>query len=443
MGEGVLIRDVPAASGPASSGHWPRVNGALHCEGVPLDAIAASTGTPAYVYSSASIRAAYVRLDAALDGVPHRLHYAMKANGSLGVLKVLRDCGAGVDCVSSGELFRAQAAGFGAYDIFVGGVGKRRDEIAAAVAANVACITAESEAELHLISAAAMAAGATARVAIRINPEVTVEAFHDYVKTGESGDKFGIPIDAAYHAAQLAASLPGLSLVGLHQHLGSQLFGMAALSEATDKLLQLLTRLRSAAPAAAAAIRTLDLGGGIGVRYDTESEPDLVELGRIAANAHRASGLDICLEPGRFLVAAAGTLLTRVLYHKRSGARTFVVTDAGMTDLLRPALYEAYHRVEAVQTSGEHERVEVVGPVCESGDFLALDRTIDAVQPGDLLTVQTAGAYGFVMASNYNARPRAAEVLVDGARWGVIRDRERHEDLVRGERVTPDWSTIA
>ena len=430
MGEGVLV------------GEWPRTNGALRCDDVALDAIAAGVGTPTYVYSAASMRAAYARLDAALRGIPHRLHYAMKANGSLAVLNVLRECGAGVDCVSSGELFRAQLAGFAASDIFLGGVGKRADEITAAVAAGVACITAESEAELHLISAAAVVAGKGARVAVRVNPEVTVEAFHDYVKTGESGDKFGIPIDAAFHAAQLAASLPGLSLVGLHQHLGSQLFGMTALAEATDKLLELLARLREAAPAAAASILTLDLGGGIGVRYDDEPEPDLAELGRIAGRAHRESGLDICLEPGRYLVAHAGVLLTRVLYHKRSGARTFVITDAGMTDLLRPALYEAYHRVEAVHTTATQERVEVVGPVCESGDFLALNRTIDAVEPGDLLAVQTAGAYGFVMASNYNARTRAAEVLVDGARWGVIRDRERHEDLVRGERVTPAWSTI-
>ena len=421
---------------------WPRVDGAMHCEGVDLGTIAAAAGTPTYVYSAASIRAAYQRLDAALEGIPHRLHYAMKANGSLGVLGVVRDCGAGVDCVSGGELYRAQRAGFSAGETFVGGVGKREDEIADAVQAGVACITAESEAELRLISSIARSAGATARVAIRVNPEVTVEAFHDYVKTGESGDKFGIPFDAAFAAARLAASLPGLVLVGLHQHLGSQLFGMGALAQATDKLLALLAQLRAEAPAAAASIRTLDLGGGIGVQYDTEAEPDLAELGRIAKRAHEVSGLTICLEPGRFLVASAGVLLTRVLYHKRSGARTFVVTDAGMNDLLRPALYEAYHRVEGVHLRPGRERVEVVGPVCESGDFLALDRDLQAVRPGDLLTVQTAGAYGFVMASNYNARPRAAEVLVDGARWGVIRERERHEDLVRGERVTPDWSTI-
>ncbi|MBI2796118.1 MAG: diaminopimelate decarboxylase [Gemmatimonadetes bacterium] len=423
--------------------HWPIVGGALHCERVPLSAIAAAVGTPTYVYSSAGIREACRQLDAALAGIPHRLHYAMKANGSLGVLGVVRGCGAGIDCVSGGELYRARQAGFRGADTFVGGVGKNEDEIAASIAAEVACITAESDDELRLISRVAVAAGATAPVAIRVNPEVAVEAFHEYVKTGQSGDKFGIPFDAALGSAQLAASLPGLRLVGLHQHLGSQLFGMAALAEATGKLLGLLARLRAESPAAAAALATLDLGGGIGVRYEDEDEPDLAELGRIAREAHAASGLEICLEPGRFLVAGAGALLTRVLYHKRSGARTFVVTDAGMNDLLRPALYDAYHRVEAVHASPLHERVEVVGPVCESGDFLALDREIGAVRPGDLLTLQTAGAYGFVMSSNYNARPRAAEVLVDGARWGVIRERERHEDLVRGERVTPEWSTIA
>ncbi len=431
MGEGVLT--------PA----FTRSSGILHCEGVPLDVIAEREGTPTYVYSAAILRRQFARLEAALDGVPHRIHFAMKANGSLGVLRTLREAGAHVDCVSSGELYRAQQAGFMPSEIIVGGVGKRADEIAAALDAGVACITAESEAELELIASLARARGMVAPVAIRVNPEVTVHAFHEYVKTGQAGDKFGIPLHRAFNAACYAAGLDGLRLVALQQHIGSLLTELGPYGAAADKLVALLRQLRADAPHAARHIHTLDLGGGFGVSYGDEPPVDLGGLTLVAQRVHDATGCTVAIEPGRFLVAEAGVLLTRVLYCKNSGGRDFVIADAGMNDLVRPALYNAHHRIEPVVAMDGERRADIVGPVCESGDFLARDRALPDVPPGALLAVQTAGAYGFVMSSNYNARPRAAEVLVDGARWGVIRARERHEDLVRGERADPDWSIVA
>ena len=430
MGEGVLTAP------------FARVDGAFLCEGVPAESIAAGVGTPAFVYSTGMIRSQYRRLTAVLNDVPHRVHYAMKANGSLGVLGVIRALGAGVDCVSGGELFRARMAGFASRDIVLGGVGKREDEIRDALEFGVDCITAESEAEVRLIADVARSLDVVAPVALRVNPEVTVDAFHDYVKTGQSGDKFGIPIDQAFDVATLTASLDDVRLVGLHQHVGSQLFNLDGFIDGAERLLALHARLRAKAPRAVAAMQTFDIGGGLGATYNGEPEPDLAALGRMVRRAHEATRLIVLLEPGRFLVANAGVMLTRVLYRKRSGATEFIITDAGMNDLLRPALYDAWHRIEAAQATDGRIVAEIVGPVCESGDFLARAREVDDVHAGDLLIVQSAGAYGFAMASNYNARPRAAEVLVDAGKWGVVRDRERYEDLVRGERVNPEWSEV-
>lgn len=420
---------------------FARTGGVLHAEGVSLAAIARAVGTPTYVYSAASLRAQFARLDAALAGVPHRIHYAMKANGALGVLRVLHAAGAHVDCVSRGELFRARAAGFAPSEIIVGGVGKREDEIEAALTAGVACVTAESADELALIAGVAARLGLVAPVALRVNPEVQVHAFHDYVKTGEKGDKFGVPLaEAAGIIRQASAAHPSLRFVALQHHIGSLLTELGPYRAAADRLVALLGELRASAPEAVRHVTTLDLGGGFGVPYADEAPVDLAPLTDTARAVHAATGCTIAVEPGRFLVAEAGVLLARVLYRKQGGGRTFVVADAGMNDLLRPALYGAHHRVEAVEAAGTAMVADLVGPVCESGDFLARDRTMDAVAPGALLAVHTAGAYGFVMSSNYNARPRAAEVLVDGARWGVIRPREALEDLVRGERADPDWS---
>ncbi len=431
MGEGVLTEA------------FARTGGILHCEGVPLDVIADAVGTPTYVYSADVLRRQFARLAAALAGVPHRIHFAMKANGSLGVLRTLREAGAHVDCVSSGELYRARAAGFTTDEIIFGGVGKRADEIESALEAGVACITAESEAEIELIASIARRRGIVAPVAIRVNPEVQVHAFHEYVKTGQAGDKFGVPLHRAFTAATYVASFPELRLVALQQHIGSLLTELGPYGVAADKLVALLQQLRDEAPEAARHIATLDLGGGFAVSYGEEPPVDLSGLTDVAARVHAATGCTIAIEPGRFLVAEAGVLLTRVLYRKDSGGREFVIADAGMNDLVRPALYGAHHRIEPVVAVAGEGRADIVGPVCETGDFLGRDRVLPDVPPGALLAVHTAGAYGFVMSSNYNARPRAAEVLVDGARWGVIRARERHEDLVRGERADPDWSIVA
>jgi diaminopimelate decarboxylase len=426
MGQGVLMTP------------YARANGILHCEGIPLDALAEQVGTPAYVYSAATIRGQYARLSAALSPVAHRIHYACKANGSLGVLSLLRSLGSHIDVVSGGELFRAQAAGFTPGDIIFGGVGKSRVELGEALAAGVHLLSIESEAELHVIDALAREHGVVARVGIRVNPEITVESFHDYIKTGQKGDKFGIPHDQAHEVALMAHRMPNVRLVAIGMHIGSQLSAVAPYGHGIDRLETLIAALR------VSGIDTLehvDIGGGLFVPYADESPADLDEYAAIVIPAVRRLGLELIVEPGRFLVADAGVLLTRVLYRKRSGGRELLITDAGMNDLLRPSHYDAYHRVEAVATASAQGRFDVVGPICESGDFLALDREMDDVDADALLCVHTVGAYGYSMASNYNARPRPVEVLVDGDRWSVITAREQYADLVRRESTTPDWRT--
>ena len=415
---------------------FARANGTLHCEGVSLDALAEQVGTPAYVYSAGTIRAQYARLSAALAPVAPRIHYACKANSSLGVLSLLRSLGARIEVVSGGELYRARAAGFAPGDVIFGGVGKTPAELREGLDAGVYLLSVESEAELHLIDGMARERGVVASVGIRVNPEITVESFHDYIKTGEKGDKFGVPYDQAYHVASLAHRMPNVRLVAVGMHIGSQLSAFAPYGHGIDRLETLIRALR------ASGIDTLehvDIGGGLFVPYADESPADLEAYAAIVIPAIRRLGLDLIVEPGRFLVADAGVLLTRVLYRKRSGGRELLITDAGMNDLLRPSHYDAYHRVEAVATPSSQGRFDVVGPICESGDFLALGREMDDVDAGALLAVHTVGAYGYSMASNYNARPRPVEVLVDGDRWSVITAREQYADLVRRETPAPEW----
>ncbi len=413
-----------------------RVSGTLHCEGVPMDQLADAVGTPAYVYSAAAIRDQFRRLDAVLAPVPHRIHYACKANASLGLLAVIREAGARIDVVSGGELYRAQLAGFAPDEIIFGGVGKSAHELREAIAAGVHVISVESEPELRQIDALAGLAGTTARVGIRVNPEITVETFHDYIKTGEKGDKFGVPFDEAHTVATLAHALPHVTLVAIGMHIGSQLTDLAAYTDGISRLEALIGRLRAEG---VDTLEHVDIGGGLFVPYEGEAPADLAGYASIVVPAVQRLGLELIIEPGRFLIAEAGVLLARVLYRKRSGGRDVLITDTGMNDLLRPSHYDAYHRIEAVHAVAGRRRFDVVGPICESGDFLALDRDIEDVQPGALLCVFTAGAYGISMASNYNARPRAAEVLVDGSRWAVITARETYTDLVRRESVTPEW----
>lgn len=413
-----------------------RVDGTLHCEGVALDRVAEAVGTPAYVYSVASIREQFRRLDAALAPVPHRIHYACKANASLGLLAVMREAGARIDVVSGGELYRAQAAGYAPDEIIFGGVGKTEQELREAITARVHVISVESETELRQLDAIAGRMGATARVGIRVNPEITVETFHEYIKTGEKGDKFGVPFDEAHAVASLAHALPHVQLVAIGMHIGSQLTDLAAYADGIARLEALIGTLRAEG---VGTLEHVDIGGGLFVPYDGEAPADLAGYSAIVVPAVQRLGLELIVEPGRYLVAEAGVLLARVLYRKRSGGRDVLVTDTGMNDLLRPSHYDAYHRIEAVHAVPGRGRFDVVGPICESGDFLALDRDLEDVQPGALLCVFTSGAYGISMASNYNARPRAAEVLVDGDRWAVITARETYADLVRRETTAPDW----
>lgn len=415
---------------------FPRDAQGLRCERVPLSLVAEQIGTPCYVYSSAAVRQQYARLRKALGALDARLHYSAKANSSIAILKLLRDLGAGLDIVSGGELFRAVEAGYAGRDIVFSGVGKTEREMEEALRVGVLLFNVESEEELHVLDAVARRLGVTAPVALRVNPEVLVDTPHPYTRTGEKGMKFGIPFDEALSVAKIASGLANVRLLGLDMHVGSQISQFAPYEVGLQRLLHLRreierdTKLR---------LQYLDIGGGLAVAYDAERSVDVSHFGEVITALVGASGLRIILEPGRFLVGNAGVLLTRVLYRKRSGGKEFMITDAGMTDLLRPSHYNAFHRIEAVNPSGRTIVADVVGPVCESGDFLALDRQIDDAGPGDLLAVQSTGAYGFVMASNYNSRPRAAEVLVDGDRFGVITKRESYEDLIRNEQPHPEW----
>ena len=415
---------------------FSRVDGVMHCEGVSLEKIARDVGTPVYVYSAATIRDRYERLEKMLVSVPHRIHYTLKANSSRAILDLVRTLGAGVDVVSGGELHRALAAGFSPGDIIFGGVGKTEREIAEALDANILLLNAESEGEVRLIDRLAGDRGIVANVSLRVNPEITLDTPHDYIKTGGRGHKFGIPYDDVVHVAEIAIRLSHVKLVGLDMHLGSQLSRIDPYREGTERLASIVAEL---VRRGVHTLEYLDIGGGLGVRYDTEEPPDLRRFAQLVLPAVADTGLRLIMEPGRFVVGNAGALIAQVLYRKRSGGKDYVVADAGMTELLRPSHYGAFHKIVAMRQRGDVKKVDVVGPVCESGDFLALDRELDDVQPGDHLVVGDVGAYGFAMASNYNSRLRPAEVLVDGDRYAVITAREEYADLGRLEIAQPEW----
>jgi len=412
------------------------VDGALACEGVPLSTIAQAVGTPTYVYSANAVREQYARLSAALDGVPFRIHYSLKANSSLALLRLLRSLGAAADVVSGGELFRARRAGFEPHDIIFGGVGKTEREIADGIDAGVLLLNIESEDELRMVDRLGRERAVVVPVAIRVNPEITVETPHSYIRTGEKGHKFGVPYDEVRDVARSAASLPNVMLRGLDMHVGSQLSRLDAYRHGIERVLELLSQLRADG---AQHLRYLDIGGGLAVTYDAEEPTDLERFAQIVVPAVRSTGLQLIVEPGRFMVGNAAVLISRVLYRKRSGGKELLVVDAGMTDLLRPSHYNAYHRMEAVESVEGRSRVDVVGPVCESGDFLALDRELEEMRAGDLLAIHSAGAYGYVMSSNYNTRGRPAEVLVDGDRFALVTQRESYEHLVTPELLEPQW----
>jgi diaminopimelate decarboxylase len=403
----------------------------LSCEGVSLRALAAATGTPAYVYSKAALLEGYRAYDRAFAEVPHVVCYSVKANSNLAVLGVLGKAGAGADIVSGGELFRALRAGIPADRIIFSGVGKTPDEMRAALEVGILLFNVESLSELRALDAVARELGVKAPVALRVNPDVNPQT-HAYIATGLRSSKFGIPYAQALEAYQEAAGLKGVEVVGADMHIGSQLTKAAPFADAVARIASLVKTLRERA----IEIRMVDVGGGLGIRYRDETPPSHQEYATVLLPALRELGVTVLLEPGRSIVGNAGLLLTRVLYRKDTGEKTFVIIDAAMNDLIRPPLYDAYHEIRPVNEArlgGPVETVDVVGPVCESGDFLAKDREQAQAAEGDLLAIMSAGAYGFAMSSNYNTRPRAVEVLVDGDSYTIVRRRETYEDLVAGE----------
>jgi len=436
VGEGVLRRagspgrllDLFAEAGLS------REAGTLVFSGVPLNEIAEGVGTPVFAYSAEAIRSRYCTLDESLAPVPHRICFAVKANSNLAVLRILRDLGAGADIVSRGELSRALAAGFSPDRIVFSGVGKTAEELQHAVKSGVGHLNVESREELELLGRIADAEGTEVQVGIRVNPDVTTDT-HPYISTGRSGIKFGVPSDQVVPASEYVLRHPKLRLTTLAMHLGSQLVTTEPFVEGIGRLLELIERLKRLG---VTTLKIIDIGGGLGIRYAEEPSLDPAEFASAVLPLLAPTGLTVYLEPGRFLVGSAGVLLTRVLYRKHSGGKEFVVVDAGMNDLVRPSHYQAYHEiVEVEERRRGAARVDVVGPVCETGDFLALDRMLPGLVAGDALAVLGAGAYGFVMSSNYNSRPRPPEVMVDGGKWWVARSREQVQDLFATEKLSP------
>jgi diaminopimelate decarboxylase len=411
--------------------HFDYRRAVLSCEAVSLAALAADTGTPTYVYSKAALLESLAGYHRAFDAVPHMVCYSVKANSNLAVLSVLARAGAGADIVSGGELYRALRAGVPPKKIIFSGVGKSRDELREALKADILMFNVESQSELRVLDDVAREMGVRAPVALRINPDVDPQT-HPYIATGLKTSKFGIPYGEALAAYEEAAELPGLEVVGADMHIGSQLTKATPVADAVGRIVALVKALRERR----IEIRMIDVGGGLGIRYRDETPPTHEEYATLLLPALREAGVTVLLEPGRSIVGNAGILLTRVLYRKDTGTKKFVVVDAAMNDLIRPSLYSAYHEIVPVdegRRARPAETVDVVGPICESGDFLAKDRRLPPVKRGDLLATFSAGAYGMAMSSNYNSRLRAAEVLVDGTHHRLVRRRETYEDLVRPE----------
>jgi diaminopimelate decarboxylase len=438
VGESVLKagqRGSGAAAQLFADAGLERRGSVLYLSGTSLIEVAERVGTPAFVYNAESIRARYHSLHSALSPLPHRICFAVKANSNLAVLRVLYELGAGADIVSSGEMARALAAGFSPDRIVFSGVGKTADELRDAVRAGIGHLNVESQEELELLGRVAESEKAEVHVGIRVNPGVTTDT-HPYISTGKSGIKFGLPTDQVLPAADYVLRHPRLELTTLAMHLGSQLVDTEPFVEGISRLVELIQRLRAHG---VSTLRVIDIGGGLGIRYTEERSMSPQDFGAAIAPLLAPTGLTVYLEPGRFLVGSAGVLLTQVLYRKHSGGKEFVVVDAGMNDLVRPSHYQAYHEIVELEEHGRPTaRADVVGPVCETGDFLALDRMLPGLVAGDGLAVLGAGAYGFVMASNYNSRPRPPEVMVDGRKWWLARPRERVEELFESEKVSEE-----
>ncbi len=410
--------------------------GVLHAEGVDLRVLADAVGTPTYVYAEATLRRHFAVFDAAFAAHPHLVCYSVKANSARAILSLFAELGGGADIVSGGELERCLRAGIPPERIVFSGVGKTVAEMARALEVGIRTFNVESEPELHVLSSVAVAMGKVAEVSLRVNPDVDPKT-HPYIATGLAEAKFGVPIGAALGIAERMRALPGVRLVGIDCHIGSQLTDLTPLLQAVDAVLALADTLK----AAGHPIHDIDLGGGLGIAYKGETPPHPDEFGAAVTARMKGRSETLVLEPGRVIVGNAGILLTRVLYVKETPRKTFVIVDGAMNDLMRPTLYGAHHDIWPVVRRGVEPRVvDVVGPVCETGDAFAKGRPLEPVEPGQLVALMSAGAYGFSMASTYNSRPLAAEVLVSGTRHAVIRPRQTYEELLAPERLA-DWQS--
>lgn len=404
----------------------------LFCEEVSIQHIAEQVGTPCYIYSHRTINRSFHAFDDAFKDIPHIVAYAMKANSNIAILRLLAKEGSGADIVSGGELFRALKAGVPSNKIVFAGVGKSPEEIRYALESDILMFNVESSGEVQQINEVAQAMGLRARVALRINPDIDPQT-HPYISTGLKKSKFGIAADHALKEFELANQLPYIEVVGVHCHIGSQLTQVTPFVDAIKKILSLIKTLQSQD----LKIRYMNIGGGLGITYSDETPPHPNELAAAITPLLQTASCQIIMEPGRSIAGNAGILVTKVLNNKEGANKQFVIVDAAMNDLLRPSLYEAHHEIQPARKneSAPIHTVDVVGPICESGDFLAKDRKMPQPQPGDLLAVMSAGAYGFTMASNYNSRPKTPEVLVKDKQIMVIRERETYEDLIRGESI--------
>jgi diaminopimelate decarboxylase len=413
--------------------HFAYKDGELHAEGVPVSRLAHEAGTPLYVYSHETLVRHFRVFDEAFSEVPHLICFAMKSNSNLAILRLFSEMGGGLDIVSGGELFRARRAGVPADRIAFAGVGKSDDEIAYALEEGVLMFNVESEDELRNIDRVAGRAGKRAQVAIRVNPDVDPET-HPYIATGMKKSKFGIDIALARDQYRTAGELPNIDAIGLHCHIGSQITQTGPFAEAAGKVADCVRALREDGH----DIRYLNVGGGLGITYESEEPPSPKEYAGAILPHLSDLGCTLVFEPGRVISGNAGILVTRVLYGKENEEKKFIIIDAGMNDLIRPSLYQAYQAVWPVEeavSARPRSRADLVGPICESGDYLAKDRDLPEFERGDLIAVMSSGAYGFTMASNYNSRPRPAEILVKGDEYFVIRERESYEDLIRGEKI--------
>ncbi len=406
----------------------------LHAEEVPVAEIVAAVGSPVYIYSQATFERHFKAFDEAFAQAPHTICYSVKANSNLAVLKMLGKLGGGVDIVSGGELFRALKAGIDPKKIVYSGVGKRDDEIEYALNSDILMFNVESEQEIDRINEVAGRIGKKAGIAIRVNPNVDPQT-HPYITTGLKKAKFGITMENAIAEYQRASQMPNLEILGIDCHIGSQLTKVEPFVDSIKKLKELIAELR----AAGIALRYLDLGGGLGIQYDAEAPPLPADYGSAIRAETKDLGLHLIFEPGRNIAGNAGILAAKCLFTKERDDKHFIIIDAGMNDLARPALYGSFHGVQPVVKDQDGlVGADIVGPICETGDFLVKERQVPMFKQGDLMAFMSAGAYGFTMSSNYNSRPRVAEVMVSGDKFAVIRERETLDDLVRGETI-PDW----